>query len=169
MNQAKNRVKFWFILLLMVSGRAFDITTTYLYTPDLAHETNIVVNSFHMNIAASIMFQFAVLCIVTYFLYVNCFKKVTIEPGWGKMLFASDRITSLYTLGYIIPRSLIVISFIVGTSTTFLILSPAYKELYRHGGSIALYVICVVTIIFYTMRFYRVNQSHKVHENSSRI
>ena len=70
------------------------------------------------------------------------------------LLSTSDRTASFYMLGYILSRSLTVIGFIVGTSTTFLLLSPAYKAIYKTGGSLVLYIICVLTVLFYCIRLY---------------
>ena len=65
--------KFLVSLFLLIISRAYDITTTWLYTPDLSSETNVIVKGFRLTIFSSILFQAVILSIVVYFLYVYSF------------------------------------------------------------------------------------------------
>ncbi len=65
--------KFLVSLFLLIISRAYDITTTWLYTPDLSRETNVIVKGFRLTIFSSILFQAVILSIVVYFLYVYSF------------------------------------------------------------------------------------------------
>jgi len=72
-------------------------------------------------------------------------------PKNKKTLFAS--------IGYIVSMALISISFVVGTSTTFLIISDNYKNIYKQGIAYVLYGIMVGLIIYFTIRFFKIEFS----------
>lgn len=169
--------KFILLTFLLIISRCFDFFTTYWYTPDLSKETNILVNLLNINYFSAGIIQLLALSLVIYLLYNYCFRGVYTEgisqettvkefigiyhfrdkEGWKKLLYKlpSNKNSSLYSLGYILTRSLITIGFIVGTSTLLLIISDKYKNLYKYGGSNILYFLIVIVILFFTYKFYK--------------
>lgn len=172
--------KFILLTTLLFLSRCYDFITTIIYTPDLTNESNPFVNLFNMNVFTSGIVQLLVTSIVVYFLYIYSFKSVKIEKigkkisikeyiglynfndikGWGKILYKlpTNKNAVFYALGYILTNSLIIIGFVVGTSTTLLIISDKYKIIYNYFGHYFLYSLVVVTILFFTYKFYKNGQ-----------
>lgn len=171
--------KFILLTILLYLSRCFDFVTTIIYTPDLANESNPFVILLNMNVFTSGIVQLLITTVVVYFLYIYIFKSVTFETvdrkvsvkeyvglynfndikGWEKMFYKlpSNKNALFYALGYILTHSLIIIGFVVGTSTTLLIISEQYKEIYKYNyfGRFFLYSFIVVTLIYFTFRFYK--------------
>lgn len=174
--------KFILLTTLLFLSRCYDFITTIIYTPDLANESNPFVNLFNMNVFTSGIVQLLVTSIVVYCLYIYCFKSVKIEKidkkisikeyvglynfndikGWGKILYKlpTNKNAVFYALGYILTYSLIIIGFVVGTSTTLLIVSEKYGKMYRYNyfGRIFLYSFIVLTLLYFSYRFYKNGQ-----------
>lgn len=162
----------------MMVSRFYDIYTTYKYIPDLAGESNILVQLLGFGWTASLLVQFLCLCFLTYTAYIYCYRTVeTVEidasinlkqfisifhfnnPDHFSHLFyklPTNKHSFLYTIGAIVPKGLILAGFIVGTSTTFLIYSSAYREAYASLQiPVILYALIVVILITLTVHFYR--------------
>jgi H+/gluconate symporter-like permease len=151
--------------------------TTYLYTPDLSHETNPVVKYLGAGWTGTILLQVAVILLIIGCLYYYLFKFKPVKPDTKRLSFKeyisfinfgrtdsfekvfyktpTNKNLLLGSAGYIISMILIVVSFIVGTSTSFLLLSERYKSLYKHGGPYILYLIILLLAVFFTIRFYK--------------
>ncbi|MBW6482506.1 MAG: hypothetical protein K0B10_05545 [Vicingaceae bacterium] len=174
--------KFILLTTLLFLSRCYDFITTIIYTPDLANESNPFVILLNLNVFTSGVVQLLVTSIVAYFLYIYCFKFVKIEnlgrnisikeyvglynfndaKGWEKMFYKlpTNKNALFYALGYILTYSLIIIGFVVGTSTTLLIISEEYEKIYRYNysGRIFLYSFIVLTLLYFSYRFYKNGQ-----------
>ena len=162
----------------MVISRFYDVFTTYKYIPDLKGEINPIVSVFNFGWTGVLTVQILVLCLLTYTVYIYCFKTVaTIDidekntlsefvsifhfntPNNFLKLFyrlPTNKHSFLYSMGAIIPKALIIISLIVGTSTTMLIFNEHYQTMYReHNIPIFLYLTMIVIIIALTVNFYK--------------
>jgi hypothetical protein len=170
--------KFIFLALLVIVGRLYDVTTTYLYTPDLTNETNVLVKLFGAGWTSFAIIQTTLVAIIIYLLYFYLFKFNPYTPTeknlnikqFASFLFFNDTIsfhkvfykipenkkTLFASIGYIVSMTLISISFIVGTSTTFLIISDNYKKIYKQGIPYVLYGIIGGLIIYFTIRFFKI-------------
>ena len=183
-NKVKKR-KFVFLSLLVIIGRSFDTTTTYLYTPDLTNETNILVKFLGANWTSVIIIQVLLTGLIIGLLYFYFFKfspnkpndkKLTLKQyvsylyfgdtkSFNKLFYKipTDKTVLLASTGYIASMTLISVSYIVGTSTTFLLLSDYYKQLYRQGIPYLLYLITGGLAIWFTIRFFRIE--YKKYQN----
>lgn len=170
--------KFILLSLLLIIGRAFDASTTYIYTPDLKTETNILVRLFGVNWTGIIIIQIILSCLVIGLLYFYYFKYSPKTPNhkdltlkqyisyiyfndtksFNQLLYKipTNKSALLASLGYIISMTLISISYIVGTSTLCLIFIDGYAELYRkYNLPAVLYGLIVVIIIIVSVSFFR--------------
>lgn len=183
-NKVKKR-KFVFLSLLVIIGRSFDTTTTYLYTPDLTNETNILVKFLGANWTSVIIIQVLLTGLIIGLLYFYFFKfspnkpndkKLTLKQyvsflyfgdtkSFNKLFYRipTDKTVLLASTGYIASMTLISVSYIVGTSTTFLLISDYYKQLYRQGIPYLLYLIIGGLAIWFTIRFFRIE--YKKYQN----
>lgn len=170
------RNRFVSLALLLILSRGFDFFSTYLYTPDLSNETNILVNLFHLNYISLGIIQLLGVSVVIYLLYFYCFREVYTESipkdttikeffgiyhfqdrkEWVKILYRmpSNKNSLLCSLGYILTWSLITIGFLIGTSTSLLLISDGYRNLYKYGGSTILYSLIIIIILFFAYKFY---------------
>ena len=166
---------FLIICCLLVISRSYDFITTYLYTPDLKNETNVLVKAFNLNYYSLFFIQISLLSFVIYCFYFYTFRKYEIPKAnftslkdfipffhfkkkekFVAFLYKQPIISSiLYSVGYIVTYSLIFIGFIVGTSTLLLLLSEDYKQIYKLGGPYVLYTILVLIVLFFTYKFYK--------------
>ncbi len=158
-------------------GRFYDVYTTYLYTPDLSRETNIIVKYFGAGWTSVIIFQSLIVAIVIYCLYYYFFKfkatmpsdpKLTIKEftshlhngdisSFGKIFYKTPKNKDVLfaSIGFIASMTLIVVSFIVGSSTLFLLFSDKYRGMYKQGIPTLLYCIIAGLGIYFTLTFYR--------------
>lgn len=173
--------KFIILALLVIVGRLFDATTTYLYTPDLTNETNVLVKLFGAGWASFAIIQTTLIVIIIYLLYFYLFKFKPVTPPeknlnikqFASYLFFNDTIsfhkifyktpknkkTLFASIGYIVSMTLISISFVVGTSTTFLIISDNYRKIYKQGIPYVLYGLIVGLIVYFTIKFFKIEFS----------
>jgi len=171
--------KFLLLASLLIVTRMYDFIATYLYTPVLSNETNILVRLFELNYAKIAVIQFFLLLLVILCLkfYIKNNNNNNIINGNIKIQNIKDFITYfhfgqklnmlaflykvpklkpiIYLIGYVATYSLIIFSFIVGTSTIFLIKSNYYKTIYKSFGPYALYTILLITVIVITIKFYK--------------
>lgn len=179
-NNEKRHIKINFIILvlLVIVGRLYDATTTYLYTPDLTNETNVLVKLFDAGWTSLAIIQSTLIILILFLLYFYFFrfkpdlpreKNLNIKQ-FASFLFFNDTIsfnkifyktpknkkTLFAAIGYIVSMTLIAISFVVGTSTTFLIISDNYREIYKQGIPYILYLLIVGLIVYFTIRFFKI-------------
>lgn len=180
-NKRHIKINFAILALLVIVGRLYDATTTYLYTPDLTNETNVLVKLFGVGWTSFAIIQITLVAIIIYLLYFYLFmfkpdtppeKNLNIKQ-FASYLFFNDTISfhkmfykspknkkSLFaSIGYIVSMTLISISFVVGTSTTFLIISDNYKNIYKQGIPYVLYGLIVGLVIYFTIRFFKIEFS----------
>ena len=170
--------KFIILVLLVIVGRLYDATTTYLYTPDLTNETNVLVKLFGAGWTSFAIIQTILIVIIIYLLYFYLFKFKPVTPPeknlnikqFASYLFFNDTVsfykmfyripknkkTLFAAIGYIVSMTLISISFVVGTSTTFLIISDNYRKIYKQGVPYVLYGLIVGFIVYFTIRFFKI-------------
>jgi len=180
-NKRHIKINFAILALLVIVGRLYDATTTYLYTPDLANETNVLVKLFGAGWTSFVIIQVTLVVIMIYLLYFYLLKFKPDTPPEKNLnikqfvsyLFFNDTVsfhkmfykmpknkkTLFASIGYIVSMTLISISFVVGTSTTFLIISDNYKNIYKQGIAYVLYGIMVGLIIYFTIRFFKIEFS----------
>ncbi len=176
--------KFLTLLLLLFLSRAFDFFTTIAYIPDPRLESNPVVRLFDLNYGMAGIIQLVVLGFVSYCLYVYCFKKVEMPPvpaGTPLLSFVNgfhfcrfkksfqifyrlptNKNSYLYMLGFVVTYTLIAVGFLVGTSTTLLLISTQYKSLYKMGIPFVLYGSCFVIAALTARRFYMLERARRM-------
>lgn len=177
-NQTDKTKKFIILAFLVIIGRLYDVTTTYFYTPDLKNETNILVVFFGAGWTSVIIIQSLLVGLTVTLLYYYFFKFKPSYPSdknltlkqfssylyfsdtesFGKMFYKTpkNKKTLLASTGYIVSMTLLFVSFIVGTSTTLLLLSENYKQLYRNGIQTSLFVIIGGLAVWFTINFFKI-------------
>lgn len=170
--------RFLLTTFFMLITRFYDVFTTYLYIPDLKGETNILVSMLGLGWIGTIITQILILLFLTYTLYIYHFKKVeTIDlrervsikefvsifyfnesASFYKIFYKTptNPYSSLYTIGGIVPKALIIISLIVGTSNIFLIFSQNYQAVYEaYHISAVLISIVFLTVFLVAVNFFK--------------
>ena len=172
-----NKTKFIFLVILVFIGRFFDGLTTFLYTHNFKNESNIVVKWFGGGWAAIVIIQTLFMLIIIYCLFYYFFKFEIIKPtesnltikqfisvfhfndknSFWKIFYdiPKNKIGYFSMIGYVASMTLIFASYIVGTSTSLLILSDSYRNFYKHHIPYVLYSLIVIIAIYFTIRFYR--------------
>lgn len=173
---AKNK-ELILLVILLVGARVFDITTTWLYTLDLTRETNVLVKFLGMKWVGVIMVQAVLVVLVSYLIYFRIFRFKPNYPGEGSLTikeFASyinfgntfsfnklaysipkNKQTFFAYTGYVVSMTLIASGYIIGTSTTLLLVSERYRLFYKHGIPTVLYVLIVCFAACFSIRFYQ--------------
>ena len=174
----KEKTKNFIILsVLVIVGRTFDALTTFLYTPDLTNETNILVKFLGANWTSVIIVQVLLtgLTIGLLYFYLLKFsppmptsKNLTFKEYISYLYFGdttsfnkifykipSNKQVLLASTGYIAAMTLVSVSYIVGTSTTLLLISDNYKLLYSQGIPYLLYTVIVGLAVRFTIKFFR--------------
>ena len=170
--------RFIFLASLLILTRYADAQTTYLHTSDLKNEANPLVSFLGLGWTGLIIVQVVGLAFLIYALWVYSFRQVevpTFEKHISRTKFISlfhfgdtksfdklfykiptNKNSSLYAIGFIMTFSLITISILISTSTTFLILSEKYRNLYTEFRiMIIIYSICFIIVLFWTRYFYK--------------
>jgi hypothetical protein len=169
--------KFTLLLTLLITGRFFDMYTTYLYIPDLQGETNVLVSWLGAGWFTVIFIHLVIIAAITYALYYYCYRFVPVIPAQRNLNLrqyiswfhfnSPDRLKECFyriphnkgallgSLGFVVPLSLIVISFMVGLSTTMLINSPGYRAFYGAGGIKLLFGGFFLVVAFFYVLFFR--------------
>lgn len=175
MKQNKTRT-FIILAILVVVRRAYDVITTGLYIPDLEGETNIIVQLFGAGWTSVIIIQSLTIAVIIFLLHYYLFRYKPNYPADRDLnkqqliSFISFNDTSSYrkvfyklpankqllyaATGYIASMTLIAAGFVVGTSTTLLLISEGYRDIYRKGGPAVLYTIILLAALFFVFRFY---------------
>ena len=169
--------KFLTLASLIIIGRLYDGITTYLYIPNLSYESNVIVKFLGAGWISLIIIQTILICLVIYSLYYYYFKFNSVQTSEENLTmkqyvsyfyfydkdsffkvfykFPKNKSGFIASTGYVISMTLIYSSFIVGTSTTLLLISDTYKKIYKHGIPCVLYCIMIGLAIYFTMRFFR--------------
>lgn len=175
-HSAKSK-KFLLFAILVIVGRFFDVYTTFLYTPDLKNETNVLVVFLGADWTSVILIQsfFVLLAVILlYYYYFRFSPNYPIEKGltlkqFSSYLYFNDTLSFnkifyktpnnksvlLASSGYVVSMTLIAVSFIVGTSTSLLIISERYKELYKDGIQTSLFVAIGALAIWFSINFFK--------------
>lgn len=168
----KKKSIFIITVVLLLISRSFDFITTYLYTPDLAKEGNPIVKYFGSGWEIMIIITIILLAVVVYCFYLDCFKrekiitenKLSFKEFIPYFLFGKQEKFSaifyktvkrkpfLRLLGYLVTYTLIVVGFMIGTSTTFLIISEKYRKIYNPKIYIVSFVLFA---LFFYYKFFR--------------
>ena len=169
--------KFLTLAILVAVGRFYDVFTTSLYIPDLKGESNIVVSWFGGGWTIVLILQTLLTAAIIYGLYYYFYKFQTVRPtesnltlkqyvsffhfndknSFWKIFYKTPKNKSglIAASGYVGSMTLIFISYIVGTSTTFLIISDTYKQFYKLGIPYVLYGLIGASAIYFTVNFYK--------------
>jgi hypothetical protein len=181
-------VRFIVLALLVIIGRFYDVVTTSLYTPDLDNETNLMVKVLGAGWTSIIITQTVLVSLTIALLYYYSFrfkpnypteKNLTLQQfisylsfnnisSFSKVFYVlpKNMSTILASTGYIVSMTLISVSFIVGTSTTLLLTSDAYKQLYKQGIPTILYGVIVLLAAYFSVRFYKLEYKKYQQANS---
>jgi len=186
-NEQINKMrKFLMLVFLIVIGRLYDGITTFLYTPDLSKESNIIIKYLGAGWTSFIILQIVLIGFVIYLIYYFIFKYNPQWPTEKKLTFKQfasylffNNTHSFYKIlyktpqnknvlfafvGYVTSLTLISVSYIVGASTTFLLISNPYRNFYKNGMTEVGYGLMGVIAIFFTIRFFKTE--FKKYENS---
>ena len=172
-----HKTKFTILAILVVCGRLFDVCTTAVYTPDLKHEANPLVYFFGAGWTVLILVQVIITLLLVYGLYYYFFQFRSIEPeerglnlreyisyfcfsnkhSFTKVFYETptNRSGLVAISVYVTTMTLIFFSFLVGTSTVFLIISPAYKQIYKHGLPLVMMGFVFPSIAYFSLQFFR--------------
>ncbi|MBI1307212.1 MAG: hypothetical protein GC181_11470 [Bacteroidetes bacterium] len=181
--------KFLTTTLVLIASRVFDIYTTYLFIPDLKGETNPLVSAFHLGWTGTLIVQAVVLVLLIYCLYYYSFKQIEV-PDFGETTslqdfislfhfgksgelkklfytFPKNKESLLYSTGGIVPQGLVVFSLLVGTSTTFLIVNPVYRNIYHaYDIPVLLYTFSALIMYAFAVKFYKAEMKSRMREAS---
>lgn len=183
------KAQFLILVFLAVSGRFYDVFTTFLYTPDLKHEHNVIVSWFGGGWTIVLMIQVLLTSAIIYCLHYYFYKFRPVQPAeqdlsfkefvswfhfndknsFWKFLYKTptNKAGFIASIGYIASMTLIFTSYIVGTSTVFLLVSDSYKQLYKLGIPYLLYLMIVLLGIFFTVQFYK--KAYRDYRNNTAI
>ncbi len=171
------KLEFWLLTLFTIITRCWDITATYIITPDLEKETNPMVSIFGQGWMTVIIFQIILVSVVITLNYYSLFKTKNSYPsqkgysykefityyyfGEKRNLikivykFPKNKSTLIKALGYILPRALIVISVFVSLSSTLLIINSDYQKFYAVARPYYYIVLIAIVCVFYILFFKR--------------
>ncbi|MDD2385710.1 MAG: hypothetical protein PHP52_02895 [Bacteroidales bacterium] len=166
------------LAVLVIISRLSDIISTYLYIPDLRGETNILVKFLGAGWVSIIIIQSLLVGVSVYLLYYYLFKfkpNYPTEKGltlnqfasylyfndtsyFGKLFYKTPKNKNVFfaSIGYVVSMTLITVGFMVGTSTTLLLLSDTYKQLYKNGIPTLLFVLTGVSALWFYYRFFSI-------------
>lgn len=145
--------EFYWTAGLLILTRMGDIVTTYLVTPDLRNESNIAVKIFGLGWTGALLVQTLVVALVIRLNHYHIFKARRDYPaeagysfldfsmlyyfgkkgGWMDFLYKTPKDMNVFCdfLGEVVPRVLIPFSCLVALSSTMLVISQGYKDLYK--------------------------------------
>jgi len=174
---SKNKLEFFLLTLFLVITRCWDITATYIVTPNLEKETNPIVSIFGQGWITIIIIQIIVVSLIIILNYYSLFKTKISYPSQNgysfrefityyyfgekqnltKILykFPKYKSTLIKALGYVLPRALIVISVFISSSSTLLILNSDYRKFYSVAKPYYYVVLIAIVCVFYILFFKR--------------
>jgi len=172
----RTKLEFCILTLLLIITRFWDITSTYIITPNLEKETNPIVSIFGQGWLSIIIIQIILISVIIIFNYYSLFKIKSIHPShkgytfidfltyfyFGekqnliKLLykFPKNKIILVNMLGYVLPRTLIVVSVFISLSSTFLIISSSYAKFYSVARPYY-YIVLALIALFFIFCFFR--------------
>jgi len=173
----KSKLEFFLLTAFLVITRLWDITATYIITPDLEKETNPMVSILGQGWVTIIIFQITVVSFIIILNYFSLFKIKTFYPsqkgysykefityfyfGEKRNLielvyrFPKNKSTLVKALGYVLPRSLIVIGVFISLSSTLLILNIDYQKFYAFARPYYYLVFIAIVFVFFVLFFRR--------------
>lgn len=168
--------KFLLLTILLIVGRVYDGYTTYLYTPDLSNEANPLVSLLGFGWTSIVITQFILvsllICCLYYYLYnynppFPNKKKLKLKEFISNLNYNYDhsffkifyklpdnRNVFFAKIGYAASMTMIFAGYIVGTSTTLLLISDTYRQFYKNGAPFLLYGILFGLITYFMYNFY---------------
>lgn len=173
---AQQKNKFYLLAILFLLGRVFDIVTTALFTPNLDREANPIVSVLGANWTIVILLQVLLGALILYGLYLyyhRTFELPTLKhlrftefisymnfnttKSFYKLFYSLPKNITYFIAhsGFVLTQTLIISSFFVGTSTSFLLISEAYRKFYNHGVVYFIYAGMIALVIFNSYSFYR--------------
>ena len=172
---SRTKLEFWLLTSFLVITRCWDITATYIITPNLERETNPIVSIFGQGWITVIILQIILVSVVIILNYYSLFK---IKDGYPsqkgysykdfityyyfgkkrnliKMVykFPKNKSILIKALGYILPRALIVISVFISLSSTLLIVNSDYQKFYAVAKPYYYIVLIAIVCVFYSLFF----------------
>ena len=171
------KLEFCILTSLLIMTRFWDITSTYIISPNLEKETNPIVSIFGQGWVSIIIIQIILISVIIIFNYYSLFKINIIHPSnkgykfidfltyfyFGekqnpiKLLYKlpKNKIILVNMLGYVLPRTLIVVSVVISLSSTFLIFSSSYAKFYSVARPYYYIVLVLIALFFYILFFRR--------------
>lgn len=171
------KLEFCLLTLLLLITRFWDAILTYIITPNLEKETNPIVSLFGQGWVSLISIQIILISVIIILNYYSLFKIKNIYPsqkGYSFKEFLSyyyfgekqnlikllykmpkNKSTLIKSLGYMLPRTLIVVSIFISLSSTFLVYSSYYRKFYSVARPYYYIVIAAIAFFFYILFFKR--------------
>ncbi|MCK4408528.1 MAG: hypothetical protein KAW67_00490 [Candidatus Eisenbacteria sp.] len=174
---SKTRWEFAILTVLLLATRVWDAAATYAVTPDLARETNPIVSLFGQGWTGVLVAQAVLVSVVIVLSYYSLFRVKRVHPsqdglgfrdfvalyyfGEEKNLtrllyeFPADKRVLTGLLGYVLPRTLIVVGAFISLSSMFLARSVAYRGFYAVARPYYYGILAGVAIAFCVLFFRR--------------
>ncbi len=174
---SKTRWEFAVLTVLLIATRVWDAAATYAVTPDLARETNPIVSVFGQGWAGVLVAQVILVSVVIALSHYSLFRVKHVHPpqdglgfrdfvalyyfgrrrGLARLLyeFPADKSVMIGLLGYVLPRTLIVVGAFISLSSTFLVRSVAYRGFYAVARPYYYVVLAGVAFAFCVLFFKR--------------
>ncbi|KPL00332.1 MAG: hypothetical protein AMJ90_08245 [candidate division Zixibacteria bacterium SM23_73_2] len=173
----ENKLEFFLLTLFLVVTRFWDIMATYIITPDLEKETNPLVSILGQGWVTVIIFQIMMVSFIIILNHYSLFKIRNTYPqqkGYSYSEFVSyfyfgekrnlmemvfrfpkNKSTLVKALGYVLPRSLIVIGLFISLSSTLLIINSDYRKFYTLARPYYYIVLIAIVFLFFILFFKR--------------
>jgi len=177
LNMNENKLEFFLLTLFLVVTRFWDIMATYIITPDLEKETNPLVSILGQGWVTVIIFQIMMVSFIIILNHYSLFKIRNTYPqqkGYSYSEFVSyfyfgekrnlmemvfrfpkNKSTLVKALGYVLPRSLIVIGLFISLSSTLLIINSDYRKFYTLARPYYYIVLIAIVFLFFILFFKR--------------
>ncbi len=174
---SKTRWEFAVLTVLLLATRVWDAGATYAVTPDLAHETNPIVSLFGQGWTGVLVAQVVLVSVVIVLSYYSLFRVKLARPpqeglgfrdfvalcyfGKEKNLtrllyeFPADKRVLVGLLGYVLPRTLIMVGAFISLSSMVLVRSVAYRGFYGVARPYYYGILVGVAIVFCVLFFKR--------------
>jgi hypothetical protein len=129
----------WGIIALIVGANVLDLGATYLYTPDLRHEANVLVVAFGLGWGSMILGKVFISAVAGagYLYYLRHRRALYPEPGRTFPDFAEHFLLAgpdIHPEGPLLRRWLVLAGFLVAVSSTLLFTWLGLQNLCYAGG-----------------------------------
>jgi len=174
---SKARWEFAVLTVLLLATRVWDAAATYAVTPGLARETNPIVSVFGQGWAGVLVAQVILVSVVIALSYYSLFRVKRVHPsqdglgfrdfvalyyfGKEKNLtrllyeFPAEKRVLVGLLGYVLPRTLIVVGAFISLSSMLLARSVAYRGFYAVARPCYYVVLAGIAVAFCVLFFRR--------------